>query len=371
MRIGVDGRALVGHRTGMGIYLLNILKILQDIDKNNEYFIYAHRNFNFELSNPRWHNRVGKGFFSSVSTLWILSQARHWILKDKIDVFWGAQQVFPWGLKCRKVLSVYDFVWHYYPRMMFFRHLLTCRLFVPYAIKQAEKLVCISQSVSDELVNLFVVPVHNVFIVHCAASSHFTPLNQKETQEYVYKKYDISQKYILHVGTIEPRKNVVSLLKAFQYGIEVLGLNHQLVIVGGKGWGMPSLYKMVEGLRLIDKHIKFLGYVPESDLPFLYSGADVFVFPSVYEGFGMPVLEAMSCGSPVIISSAVVLKEVAGASGVVVNPSDTVSFAKAIMQVVSDKALNQQLRESSLKSASVFSWERSGRKMLEILTTNW
>jgi glycosyltransferase involved in cell wall biosynthesis len=218
---------------------------------------------------------------------------------------------------------------------------------------------------------LFVVPKDNVFVVHCAAGSHFKPSNQKEAHEYVARRYDISQNYILYVGTIDRRKNIPALLKAFHYGVTVLGLNHQLVIAGGQGWGMPSLCEMAKELGLAEKYIKVLGYVPESDLPFLYSGADVFVFPSAYEGFGIPVLEAMSCGCPVIISSAAALKEVVDASGVIVDPSDTASFAKAIMKVVSDRPFNQLLRENSLKRAPTFSWDKSGCKMLEILTTNW
>jgi glycosyltransferase involved in cell wall biosynthesis len=189
----------------------------------------------------------------------------------------------------------------------------------------------------------------------------------------VRQKYDLPERFILYVGTIEPRKNLTALLEAYAALMERLSVcdlrpalsDVRLVIVGKKGWLYEGFFRRLHELGLEDR-VLFTGYVPDEDLPAIYSAADLFVFPSLYEGFGLPVLEAMACGTPVIASNASSLPEVAGEAGIMIAPHDVRGLAEAMERLLMDKQLRAELRARGLERAKQFTWERAAAMTLEV-----
>jgi glycosyltransferase involved in cell wall biosynthesis len=193
----------------------------------------------------------------------------------------------------------------------------------------------------------------------------FQPVRDEEVIEAVKARYGIAGDYILFVGTLQPRKNLIRLVKAFADCRSPIA-DCRLVIAGKKGWLYQEIFRRVEELGL-EKKVVFTGYVPEGDLPALLSGAHLFVFPSLYEGFGLPVLEAMACGTPVVCSNASSLPEVAGDAALMVDPLDVEGLATAMERVLSDEELRAELTERGFKQARKFSWERCARETLAVL----
>jgi len=196
-----------------------------------------------------------------------------------------------------------------------------------------------------------------------AAHTRYRPMSL-ESVDPALKRYVIERPYILYVGSLEKRKNLPRLLEAYAYLRETLP-GWKLVIVGGRKWKSDPIYKAVQRLGL-EPHVIFTGFVAEEDLPALYNGADLFVFPSLYEGFGLPVLEAMACGTPVVTSNTSSLPEVAGEAALLVAPTDVKAIAAAMQRVLSEPDLAAELRRRGLERASQFSWERTARETLAV-----
>jgi glycosyltransferase involved in cell wall biosynthesis len=179
------------------------------------------------------------------------------------------------------------------------------------------------------------------------------------------RKYSLPEKYLLYLGTIEPRKNIPAIIRAFHLFSQKDKQGYKLVIVGKKGWMFQEVFELVKSLELQEK-VVFPGYVAEEDKPFLYAGADIFLFPSLYEGFGMPPLEAMACGVPVITSNTSSLPEVVGDAGIQTDPMDLDAISKAILDLTTDPILHQTLAAKGLQRAKGFTWEDSVKKLLNV-----
>lgn len=227
--------------------------------------------------------------------------------------------------------------------------------------KRANRLLTFSQAVKEQLVSWLGFEAECIVVTPLAADERFRP-QSSERVEAVREKYGIDKPYILFAGTIEPRKNLVTLLRAFAPLTK--DFPHLLVLAGARGWFSEPVFAEVERLGLKER-IAFTEYVPEEDLPALMSGADVFVYPSLGEGFGLPPLEAMACGTPVICSNAPALPEVVGEDAITVLPTEVEAWTEAMRQVLSDADLRAKLREKGLKRAQKFSWERTAQLTLK------
>ncbi|MFN7170470.1 MAG: glycosyltransferase family 4 protein, partial [Candidatus Omnitrophota bacterium] len=223
--------------------------------------------------------------------------------------------------------------------------------------------ITVSESTKKDVVKYFGFPENKIKVIHLGAGEEFFPLTEEEKgrAKSLLKNCGVRDKFILFVGTIEPRKNLKNLLSAFNnLKIEI---THQLVIVGMKGWGGDEVYSLVEKLGLRDR-VVFTGYLPQKEVNFFYNLCDCFVYPSFYEGFGLPIIEAMQVGCPVITSNTSSCAEIGENSAILIEPDSVDSIAEAIFKVVKDKDLNQQLREKSLRRAKDFSWEIAAEKTL-------
>ena len=368
MNIAVDAFPLsMTLSSGISNYLNNILDNLLSIDHKNGYFLFCKNHFQFtERINLRlrFGSQTEKNSLSYVNTLWLFSSGVRMMKRDKIDIFWGTRQMLPPFLPApiKKVITVYDLVWHYFPETMGSYNRLVLNLLAKRSIKSADHIITISKATAEGLTEIAGVPSQKISVVYPAADS-YKPLDKSAAADYIARKYETSVKYILTVSTVEPRKNLITLLRAFA---ELKNEDIQLLIAGASGWKDSAIYAEYEKLGFSEKKVKFLGYVPDEDMNNLYSGASLFVFPSIYEGFGIPPLEAMASGTPVIVSNSSSLPEVAGDAGILIEPMDQTIWRETMLKVLSDFSLQKKMIKKGLEQANSFSWKEGGLGTLKI-----
>lgn len=286
-------------------------------------------------------------------------------LKKKVDsldiVFDPSQFLHPIGnLKIPLVYVVHDVSFINYPECHRRGKKTLFQLFFKDTLQKADCIVCVSHYTKNELLKYFPVNHDKISVIYEAADECFRPISNELELGRVRQKYGLPQDFLLYVGTIEPRKNLDQLLQAYH----ILGdrIPFPLYIGGKVGWRSASLFKLHESLGLKDR-INFLGYVPDDDLPALYNLATAFIFIPKDEGFGLPPLEAMQCGTPVVISNAGSLPEIAGDAALITKPDDPYAIGETLEKICKDKALQNGLKEKGLKRSAEFSWENTAREL--------
>jgi glycosyltransferase involved in cell wall biosynthesis len=231
---------------------------------------------------------------------------------------------------------------------------------IPIMARRASVIIAPSEWTKQEIVKYLSVRPEKIRVIFEAAREKMAPLPQSEYLG-VLERRQIRRPYLLYVGTIEPRKNLLTLIQAYDELLRTTAHRPQLVLCGGRGWLCDEIFKLVEDLQLQDQ-VRYTGYVEDADLPALYSAAEVFVYPSLYEGFGLPPLEAMACGVPVITSNASSLPEVVGEAGLMHDPTNYRMLTSNIVKMLGDASTREHFKRAGLTQASHFSWERAARE---------
>ena len=284
--------------------------------------------------------------------------------KFGLDVLHSPDFLPPFRRNCRSIITIHDLAFLLYP------HFLTkdsARYYgqIDEAVRRTDAIIAVSEATKDDIVRLLGVPESRVTVVYEAASSVFRPIDKQQAGSHVRERFGVRGDYAFFISTIEPRKNVPTLLKAFRKLLNDYRLDLQLVLAGEKGWLYDEVFQLVTDLDLVD-HVVFAGRVSTSELVSLYNAAQVLVAPSIYEGFGLTPLEAMACGTPAIVSNVSSLPEVVGDAGLLVDPYDVEQLAVAMWRAVTDSELRKSLITKGLKRASFFSWDRAARETLEL-----
>lgn len=368
MRIGIDARSVLKQRTGVGNYTFNLIQHLSRLDQENQYVLFYSHHLDVRSAIPRFENpNFQSKFFrfpnKLLNLLWgTLKLPKIDWLVGRVDLYHSPNYNLNILGHGRSLMTIHDLNFLAYREFT----LASGRWHYAFKIKSyAEKVDAIiadSESTKNEIIKYLKIPDEKIHVIHLACSEKFRPLPKGET-ETVREKYKIREDFILNVGTLEPRKNLGRLIEA--YDRSRAKKDFLLVLAGGKGWKYKHIFRLVKQLKLEDR-VVFCGYVPDSDLPELYNSASLFVYPSIYEGFGLPPLEAMACGIPVIVSHTTSLPEVVGDAGVYVNPFDIEQISFSIDGVLSDGKLLQTLRKQGLKRARLFSWEKTARETLRL-----
>lgn len=283
-----------------------------------------------------------------------------------IELLHALAFVAPLAAPCPFVVTVYDLSFLRYPEAFRPFNRWYLRHFTGRSVKRAKAVITISESTRQDVITMLGAPAERVHTIYCGADENFRPLPAVEVAAFRAAK-GLPEQFVLFLGTLEPRKNVDGLIRAYaQWRIQE-GHAPPLIIAGGKGWYYRHIFSLIESLNLTTA-VRFADYVPQSELPLWYNAASLFVYPSHFEGFGLPVLEAMACGTPVITSSTSSLPEVAGTDGtaVLVNPADTAALADAMQRVMSDVNLRANMTACGLTRAAGFRWEKTAQETVEV-----
>jgi glycosyltransferase involved in cell wall biosynthesis len=280
------------------------------------------------------------------------------------DLFHATEHLLPPLRRVKTVFTFHDAIYALFPKHHLPMNRAYLGLMMPRFLRSADAIITISECSRRDAVKLYGISPDRFQVIYEGVDARFRPMEQPETLEEMRCRYGLTGEYLLAVGTIEPRKNLSMMLDAF---LEVKARpgrqDLRLVIVGKKGWLFREFFRRLAELGLDDgQQVVFPGYVADEDLPALYAGAACFVFPSLYEGFGLPVLEAMASGAPVVCSNASSLPEVAGDAALMVAPDDPGGFARAVERVLADGELRGELRARGLRRAAQFTWERTARE---------
>ena len=277
------------------------------------------------------------------------------------DLAHGPVFVGPLGATCPVVLTIHDLSFIRFPALFRPSHRLYLSVFARLSARRARRLIAVSSHAAAEAKRLLGVPQKQIDVVHNGVDSSFRPLSAQEIAAFRRRK-GLPERYLLHIGTLEPRKNLVRLVEAFG---RLCDSEMCLVLAGGKGWDYRELFAKVEDLHLGSK-VTFAGYVPNEELPLFYNAAHALVYPSLYEGFGLPVLEALACGTPVLTSNTSSLPEIAGDAAELVDPYSIDAIAAGMRRLMRDEVLRQELRERGLARARQFSWQRAAQETTRV-----
>lgn len=363
MRIGIDVSALVKEASGIGQAIINIIKIIMDKDKENEYFLFTYDKINlpFPLAANWQIVDYGGAKHQQIRYFTGLPQI---LKKMKIEVFLGTRHYLPpFNSKIRYVALVHDLIPLRMPELFTKQHLLRFRIFTKLCKFQADSYLADSYSTKQDIIHFMKVPEDKIEVVHLGANQRFTPERDEAAIAEVMERFGIKEKYLLCLSTVEPRKNMLRTIQAFEQCVLEKQLPYKLVIVGGKGWNNGEIYDYVNQNNL-QEHVIFTGYVSDEDVKNIYANASLFIYASLYEGFGLPPLEAMQSGIPVITSNNSSLPEVAGDACILVDPYSVDEIRNAIVKVLNSEELQQQMREKGIEQAKKFSWEKCGEKIL-------
>lgn len=363
MLIGYEASALQGCKSGVGYYAENLLAGMMEVAPQHDYLLFSNRQINSPWASlPR--ERIYNGRYFPVRLAWMQGVLPGTLRQVQPDLCHFPNYLAPIATSCPYVVTIHDMTLFITPRLHRWKKLLLDRTLIPLVARRAEAIVTVSKSARDDIVRLLKVPGDKVHVVMNAVSPAFQRIEDPNQIEEVRARYDLQVPYILYVGNIEPRKNLVRLIDAFAQ-LKKAGLPHKLVMVGQSGWHCEPIYAEVErqGLK---SEVLFTGYVPFEDLPSLYSGAAAMAFPSIYEGFGLPVLEAMACGTPVVTSRTSGLAEVADGAAMLVDPLSVDEIASALYKVCTQPELANDLRTLGSARASTFTWQHAACTTLDV-----
>jgi glycosyltransferase involved in cell wall biosynthesis len=368
MHIGLDYTSALRQRAGIGRYTRGMVSALATLDTQNRYSLVIPRDCIQPPALGSNRMQVCRLPLTDWSLTIIWHRLRLPLYVDAftgpLDVFHSPDFVLPPLRSGRTIVTVHDLSFIRYPECADRGLVAYLSVVVPRSLRRADLILADSAWTRQDIVTLLGIPAEKIVVVPAGVSAEYHPINDSSILNAARVRYRLPGRFILHVGTLEPRKNLVRLLQAFQRIADQEPEIH-LVLVGSKGWLYQDIFASVERLRLAQR-VVFPGYVADADLPAIYNLATVFAYPSLYEGFGIPPLEAMACGVPVVCSNSSSLPEVVGDAAVQVEPTDTDALAAALLRLLSDDTLRHSLRSRGLARARLFTWEAAAQTLLRV-----
>jgi len=368
MRIAIDGR--MGHtRVGVGVYVRGLISSLGKTDKENEYFIIVNRNRkeDFIPMQNNFHKIDSSVTYSDYlkRDLWEQLYLPLKLHRHKIDVYHGPNYVLPYFTNIKTVLTMYDMI-SFLPDN-WYKPLARARVqkLITISSKKANKIITGSENSKRDIIKILGVPEKKVRVIYIGIDDMYKSINNRHRMDSVKTRYNIAGRFILHVGSLNPRKNIPRLIEAYSRLPQDILREYQLVIAGKRSWGADEIFTKVKQLRLEDK-VVFTGFVEDNDLHLLMSAASLLVFSSLYEGFGIPPLEAMACGVPVVASNTSSIPEVVGDAALLLNPYNVEEIADAMYRALTDEQLRNELRQKGFERVNQFSWEKAAKETLVV-----
>jgi glycosyltransferase involved in cell wall biosynthesis len=364
-RIGIDARKLKDY--GIGSYIRNLLEAIGRLPESRAYRfrVYAHRSDVDALPELPGHFEVVHDDSPGYSVA-ELTRLPWRLLRDRLDLFHATHYVLPPLWKTRAVVTIHDIIHLLYPQFLPSRAAhVYARFMIRRALKRADRIVTVSYNTRRDLVDYFGIPASRIEVIYNGVSPRFRPDISPEEKARVAARLGIPSPYLLFLGGEKPHKNVQNVVRAFGKARHERSLPHALVLAGPLPQNPARLDALIAALELSDV-IHRPGVMDESDLPALYAGADAFLYPTLYEGFGLPVVEAMACGTPVLTSSTSALQEIAGGYALLVDPMDVDAIAAGIVLLATDAKARTEYIALGRKRALDFSWDKAAQRTLEV-----
>ena len=361
MRVAIDAIPLVENKTGVGHYTDALSDWLARTHSDHQYELISPFNFDFGPRSEKPENLAK--FFTPVRSKfrkWWLIGLPSLLFISPFDVFHGTNYCIPVFSPCPTVVTIHDMSLWTQASTHDDENVRRGKRRIPIMARKASMIIAPSEATRREIIEILRINPDRIRVISEAARTNMQP-QTAETIAAVKAKYGILGDYVLYTGTIEPRKNLLRLIRAYEEVLKGAESKPQLVVCGGRGWKDQEVFELIGELKL-QQQVKFTGYVPDCDLPALYSGAMVFAYPSLYEGFGLPPLEAMACGAPVLTSATSSLPEVVGEAGIKVDPTDVHAIARELGRMIADQSLRLQLGQKGLERSRLFSWERAANE---------
>lgn len=365
MRIAIDARGINFYNgTGIGTYTENVLKNLINIDKINNYHIFWSGS-NYEsikrenckiVMTSKKHQRFFEDHYFPTN-----------LSNEQIDIYHMPQNGigFSQEVSCKKIITLHDLIPYVMPETVGKGYLLKFLKEMPIIIEGSDGIITVSEFSKRDILKFFPIDEKKIFVTPLAADKKYTPLDKGFCKNFLKVEYNLEDPFILYLGGFSERKNVASAIIAFSKIYKDLDKKYNLVIVGGYKDSSQRLLKLTDELN-ISSHVIFTGFVPEEHLPIFYNCCDTFIYPSFYEGFGLPPLEAMNCGAPVIASNLTSIPEVVGDGGILINPYDISEISSAMGNLLSSEKLKSELSYKGLKRAKEFSWQNTAQNTLKV-----
>lgn len=368
MRIGLDYTSALRQRAGIGRYTRGIVSALARLDETNQYTLVVPRDAGALPDNP---GAANMRFLRLPFSDWLLTVAWHRLrLPLPVDAFTGPLDLFhapdfvlPPLRRGRAIVTVHDLSFMRFPQCADKGLVAYLNSVVPRSLRRAHLILADSTATRQDLITLLGMPPQKVTVVPAGVGPEYRPITDEALLAEVRRRYSLPRRFILHVGTLEPRKNLPRLMEALA-AISTQERDVRLVLVGGKGWLYQDIFDTVDRLGLGER-VVFPGYVAEADLPAVYNLATVVAYPSLYEGFGIPPLEAMACGVPVVCSNSSSLPEVVGDAALQIAPEDSDGLAAALLSALNNEDMRRHMRQRGLERARLFTWPAAAARLLE------
>lgn len=370
MRIAIDLSPAIHQKAGLGRYARTLAEHLVAQDYANEYVAFAYGNFDASRLPPALralpHSNVPLDARPWRMGVWLahaLGVSLDRVL-PRVDLFHATEHLLPPLKNAKTVFTLHDLIFQLFPEY----HLPLNRWFLvnamPHFLRRADAIIAVSECTKRDAIRFYNLPPEKITVIYEGVNPALRPVDDPDLIAQARARYARNRPFIFFLGTIEPRKNIPALIDAVRV-LRARGLPHRLLIAGRKGWLYQGVFDHARAVGM-ESEIDFLDYVPDVDLPALFAACDVFVFPSLYEGFGLPPLEAMACGAPVVCSNTSSLPEVVGDAAIQVDPRDAGEIAAATECVIQDQTRRAELRARGIAHAAKFSWERAARETLEV-----
>lgn len=360
MHVLIDARMVTAKNYGIGRYVYNLIEKLIEIDKSNQYALIINDDYLLELTRNADNFALIKAKASWLSLAEQIEIPRI-INNVKPDLYHAASWSVPFSQTCPVVATIYDLIHMIFPEHYSFVHRIYYNIFLPLVIKKVKRIITISESSRRDINKYFGYPMERIDIAFPAVAEQFTPIKDKQLISDFRSKRGLNKKIILYVGNRKKHKNIEGLVGAYALLSDEIRSQYEIVMPGDMD---NELKEMADQLD-IRQNIHCLTNVSDAELPLLYNSADIFVFPTLYEGFGMPPLEAMACGIPVITSNVASIPEVVGDAAIMVDPKNVKSLTDALIKLIENDKLRQEMKEKGLARARHFTWEDCAKRTLK------
>jgi len=363
MKIGIDGVPLAELKTGVGHYTFEIAVEVARQSPSDSFEVLSHLPFSDLDPAPANLSFIKQPVNAATKHWWTIGLPLY-IKRARLDLFHGTNYDIPvWG-GCPTVLTIHDLSQLLFPETHEERRVRRARRRLPLMSRRATMIITPTEAVKAEVCEHLRVPRSKVVVVNEAPRRSFQPMPLAQASATL-QRLGIENEYILYVGTIEPRKNLITLVKAFEDLLHSTTLRPQLVIAGKKGWLTDELFTYIESAKLGDR-LRLTGYLGDDELRALYSACRVMVYPALYEGAGLPTLEAMACGAPVITTNTAAIVEMVGDKARLFSPQDFRGLAEHLVELLQNPAAREAMSRAGIQHAAQFTWERTARETLDI-----